>query len=157
MQHLPTKLCNFTNFKMLFQGVVIDFVVLAISNNSLTCKLLMQYFCAESICILNPRGTCRCFYCSDQCTIDLYKKRPSPITRTILCFSFGFIRRYVFFVSLKSRFVMISDTVACIFLILLSYLGAINALVFAFDRETLGLLTWPSIKVRKLRGSSPRW
>ena len=30
----------------------------------------------------------------------------------------------------------------------LYYIGAINALVFAFDRETLGLLTWASIKVR---------
>ena len=28
-QHLPTKLCNFTNFKMLFRAVVIDFVLLA--------------------------------------------------------------------------------------------------------------------------------
>lgn len=34
-------------------------------------------------------------------------------------------------------------------LLFLSYLGAVNALVFAFDRETLGLLSWAAIKVQK--------
>ena len=29
LQHFATKLCNFTNFKMLFLAVVMDFVLLA--------------------------------------------------------------------------------------------------------------------------------